>query len=272
MELVQLFNSNIETSDISESRLRYLSTLMTITDKIKKYPELQDITSMLATDLEQHTLPKIRRLAHCIGITQPHTVPSKEQLIQKIVHTYKKILNTDTNKTEHNEDEEKEMENIVPSPSLHEQRVQRALNIGDPLSYDSDEYYDLDYLQEVYADYSVHFFRKNDRTCLSVKSMDIFFTRALLSLFLKHYRCFKNINKEWYKYTNETDRWEKVHVYDIDNFVRHVYERIESIARMIDKELSRAFSEMNEDLNRDYKYVVLRNASIALQKCIKTCS
>jgi len=64
MELVQLFNSNIENCYISESKLRYASTLMTITDKIKKSPELQDIISMLATDFEKLTLSKIRRMAH----------------------------------------------------------------------------------------------------------------------------------------------------------------------------------------------------------------
>ena len=62
-----------------------------------------------------------------------------------------------------------------------------------------------------------------------------------------------------------------VNVYDLKIFVFQVYERIESIARLIDKELSRAFVEMNDNVQQG-KYVVTRNASIALQKCIKTCS
>ena len=95
MELIKMFNNNIDSEGISEKKLRYLSTLLTITDKVKKYPELQDITSMDTRHLEQYTLPKLRRLAHCIGITQPHTVPSKEQLIQRIVSTYDALKKQD---------------------------------------------------------------------------------------------------------------------------------------------------------------------------------
>jgi len=47
MELFQIFNENIQNDGISEKRLRYLSTLLTITDKLKKYPELHDVTSIL---------------------------------------------------------------------------------------------------------------------------------------------------------------------------------------------------------------------------------
>ena len=268
---MKTLNDNLENDGISQKKMKYYYNLKTVTDKLQKYPEMQHITSMDVTDLEQHSVKKLRILAQCLGITKPNIITSKEELIHSIDTVYRSIERFEE---ETDDDEEtKETENIVasPSPSLHEQRVQRALNIGEPLSYDSDEYYDLVSLQELYADYSVHFFRKNDKTCLSVKSMDIFFTRALLLLFLKHYRCFKNINRQWYRYTNETERWETVNVYDIENFVFQVYERIESIARLIDKELSRAFVEMNDNVQQG-KYVVTRNASIALQKCIKTCS
>ena len=256
MNLLKTLNDNLENDGISQKRMKYYYDLKTMTDKIQKYPEMRNITSMHVTDLEQHSVQKLRILAQCLGITKPNIITSKEELIHSIDTVYRSIERFEE---ETDDEENKQTEIIVPSPSLHEQRVQRSLNIGAPLSYDSEEYYDLYSLQEVYADNTVHFFRKNDRTCLSVKSLNIFFTQALLSLFFKHYRCFKNINKEWYRYTNETERWEKVHVYDLDNFVRHVYERIESIARMIDKELSRAFNEMNEDVNRDYKYVILKN-------------
>jgi len=95
MELIRMFNENIDNEGISEKKLRYLSTLLIITDKVKRYAELQDITRMDTRSLEQYTLPKLRRLAHCIGITQPHTVPSKEQLIQRIVSTYDALKKED---------------------------------------------------------------------------------------------------------------------------------------------------------------------------------
>ena len=95
MELIRMFNENIDNEGISEKKLRYLSTLLIITDKVKRYAELQDITSIDTRYLEQYTLPKLRRLAHCMGITQPHTVPSKEQLIQRIVSIYEALKNKD---------------------------------------------------------------------------------------------------------------------------------------------------------------------------------
>ena len=95
MELIRMFNENVDNEGISEKKLRYLSTLLIITDKVKRYAELQDITRMDTRSLEQYTLPKLRRLAHCIGITQPHTVPSKEQLIQRIVSTYDALKKED---------------------------------------------------------------------------------------------------------------------------------------------------------------------------------
>ena len=110
MELVQIFNNNLEMYDMSERKLRYLSTLLTIADKIKKYPELFDVTSITVTDLEVHTLPKLRRLAHCIGITQAHTIPSKEQLIQQIVSIYEILLKNDQNVIMETSDETQEEE------------------------------------------------------------------------------------------------------------------------------------------------------------------
>ena len=95
MELIRMFNENIDNEGISEKKLRYLSTLLIITDKVKKYAELQNITCMDTKYLKQYTLPKLRRLAHCIGITQPHTFPSKEQLIQRIVSTYDALKKED---------------------------------------------------------------------------------------------------------------------------------------------------------------------------------
>jgi len=95
MELIEMCNNDIDNQGITEEKLRYLSTLLKISDKVKKYPELQEITSMDTTHLEEHTLPKLRRLAHCMGITQPHTVPSKEQLIQRIVSIYEALKNKD---------------------------------------------------------------------------------------------------------------------------------------------------------------------------------
>ena len=46
MELIQLFNDDMDNEGISEQKLRPLSTLLTINDKVKKYPELQEITSI----------------------------------------------------------------------------------------------------------------------------------------------------------------------------------------------------------------------------------
>ena len=70
----------------------------------------------------------------------------REQLIQKIVHTNTHIVKSDTNKTEHDQD----MKLKLTTPSLHEQRVQCALNTCDPISYDSEGHYDLDSLQAVF--------------------------------------------------------------------------------------------------------------------------
>jgi len=158
----------------------------------------------------------------------------------------------------------------VSSQSLNEQRIQRPLGIGEPLSYDSEIYYDLESLQSVYSDYPVHFIEKKNKYVLSMKSMNMFFSRVLILLFLKHYRCFKNVKNQWYRYTSETSTWEKILIFDIEEFVLRVYERIESIARHIGTELPQAFMETNMDI--DGKYMVLKNTSIALQKCIKGCS
>ena len=261
MEVIQMCNDDMDNEGISDQKLRRLSTLLTISDKIKKYPELQEITRIDTRHLEEHTLPKLRRLAHCMGITQPHNVPSKEQLIQRIVSIYESLKHQDV----YEEDEY-----MIDVVSLHEKRVQRSLDIGEPLSYDSDDYYDSDSLRSIYSDYSVHFIEKRQKTVLSIKSMSIFFSRTLILLFLKHYRCFKNIQNQWYRYTNDTCAWEKVFVYDIDDFTLRVYERIESIAKLVDNELPRAFMATNNDI--EGKYTILKDASIALQKCIKGCT
>ena len=58
-------------------------------------------------------------------------------------------------------------------------------------------------------------------------------------------------------------------MYDIDEFALRVYERVECIAKLIDNELPRAFIATNNDI--EGKYTILKDASIALQKCIKEC-
>ena len=145
MNLLKTLNDNLENDGISQKRMKYYYNLKTVADKIQKYPEMRNITSMDVTDLEQHSVQKLRILAQCLGITKPNIITSKEELIHSIDTVYRSIERFEE---ETDDEENKETENIVPSPSLHEQRVQRALNIGDPLSYDSEEYYNLCSLQK----------------------------------------------------------------------------------------------------------------------------
>ena len=116
-------------------------------------------------------------------ITQPHNVSSKEQLIQRIMPIYESLKTPDT----HEEDEY-----MIDVVSLHEKRVQRSLDIGEPLSYDSDDYYDSDSLRYIYSDYPVHFIEKRQKLCYQLKYEHIFFSYIdfvvleTLSLFQEH--------------------------------------------------------------------------------------
>ena len=266
MNINQVLNDTLENNEISHKKMRYLYDLQTASDRMQKYPELQTITSMDGIALEKHNVQKLRTLAQCIGIAKPNNITSKDELIHNIQTVYQKMV-----QFEEDVDEEDElMTTIVSVPSLHEQRVQRSLSNGDPLSYDSEAYYDLDSLRAVHSNHSVHFVRKNSKTVLILKSLDLFFSRAVVSLFINHYRCFKYLNKDWYRYTSETCSWEKVLTYDIDDFVLLVFDCIECVAIKIHRDVSNGFLEISNNI--EGKYEIVKHATIELKKCIKTCS
>ena len=91
MNLLKTLNDNLENDGISQKRMKYYYDLKTVTDRLQKYPEMQHITSMDVTDLEQHSVKKLRILAQCLGITKPNIITSKEELIHSIDTIYRSI-------------------------------------------------------------------------------------------------------------------------------------------------------------------------------------
>ena len=251
LELDEQLQKFLDDSSVTPEMLRYAARLQIATDELKKHEELKHIK---LTNLSEQTAIKLRMYAKCIGITYAHWVSKKEDLCQMIMNRHAEL-----SQVPGTEQTAMVTESTTPPE-------QRPLKIGEPKAYDTEEYFDLRIVQNVYSDYPVEFIEKNKRSILKHKTMETFFCNVLIVLFLEHFKCFKLFRNDYYQYNGE--EWVPVFVNSIDEFVLRCYERVESVARQISNDLSLAFRNM-DITNRN---IILKQASIALKAVIKKCT
>jgi hypothetical protein len=243
--------------------IKYYANLIKITEALQNEHSVHHVKDV--TRLHNEHVCVIRKLARCYGIQNVHE-PSKQVLIGMICEAYT------TNKDRINGLRRRHRQRsllIVPTVSPRELSIQAPLQIGEPRPYDCEEYFDLYMLKNVHSDYPVQFIEKKERVVLNQRTMETFISYSVIALFLNHFRCFKNINNTWYRY-NSDNVWCPVFVYDIDEFVLRMYERIESVARYIDNTLPNAFMSTLSDMT--IRNAILKRVSLNLQKCVKQCS
>jgi len=251
LELDEQLQKFLDDSSVTPEMLRYAARLQIATDELKKHEELKHIK---LTNLSEQTAIKLRMYAKCIGIKNSHRGSQKEQLCQLIMTRYAEL-----SQVPGTEQTAMVTESTTPPE-------QRPLKIGEPKAYDTEEYFDLRIVQNVYSDYPVEFIEKTKRSILKHKTMETFFCNVLIVLFLEHFKCFKLFRNDYYQYNGE--EWVPVFVNWIDEFVLRCYERVESVARQISNDLSLAFRNM-DITNRN---IILKQASIALKAVIKKCT
>ena len=251
-EQVQTFLSE---KALSLQEVRYISRLVAVHDELQKHSDLYNITSV--ADLPDQTTIKLRKLAQCFGITHLHGVNSKEQLISKINTKYAEISQKPGTETTPME--------VDTKPTAHEQKIQRPLTIGEPKSYDSEEYFDLRIIRNMYSDYPIEIVEKKHKHILMCDTMETFFCKIIVELFFKHFRCFKCIHSGWYKFAGS--EWIPMFENEIDEFVLWFYNRIESVARQIDRDLTLAYTLIDIKSRNN----ILKRAVVLLKQSIKKC-
>ena len=258
MDIPQKFQEFLEDTGLSMEMLRYGGRLLNVIDELNKHQELYDIKSI--NDLSNQTAEKVRKFAQCIGIHHSHGGYKKDKLIKMIESSHATL-------TQQPVPQETTLI-IEESTSVHETRIQRHLNIGEPISFENDQYYELEVIREMYADYPVQFVEKKDKTVLKFKTMETFFCNIIIDLFLKHYRCFKYIDTQLYMFSN--DEWIPVFPNTINQFVMHCYGCLVSLAEKINADLSDAFGALDADISN--RNIILKRAARDLLPVIKRCT
>ena len=95
--------------------------------------------------------------------------------------------------------------------------------------------------------------------------METFFPRFITDLFRKQFRCFKYFCNEWYKFSG--NEWVFMLPTEIDVFFLWVYNRLESVARQIDRDMTSAYTL----IDITHRNIILKRASMELKKAIKSC-
>ena len=255
MDITDRLNTFLDETGLTLQMLEYASELLVVHKQLQKHAELYNVTS--PADLPDQTAITIRKLAQAFGIRNSHAVYSKEQLIDMINTKYAAI-------TKEPDTEEVPMQ-IESATTELERKIQKPLKIGPPIEYDSEEYFELSIIRDVYSDYPVEIFQKNKTLVLKNSTMDAFFQHFITDLFRKQFRCFKYFRNEWYKFSG--NEWVTMFTSEIDGFVLWVYNRLESVARQIDRDLTSAYG-LIDITNRN---LVLKHATIELKKAIKSC-
>ena len=142
LELDEQLQNFLDDSSVTPEMLRYAARLQIATDELKKHEELNNIK---LTKLSEQTAIKLRLYAKCIGITYAHWVSKKEDLCQMIMNRHAEL-----SQVPGTEQTAMVTESTTPPE-------QRPLKIGEPKAYDTEEYFDLRIVQNVYSDYPVEF-------------------------------------------------------------------------------------------------------------------
>ena len=95
--------------------------------------------------------------------------------------------------------------------------------------------------------------------------METFFCKIIVELFFKLFRCFKCIHSGWYKFAGS--EWIPMFENEIDEFVLWFYNRIESVARQIDRDLTLAYTFIDIKSRNN----ILKRAVVLLKQNIKKC-
>ena len=267
MDVTLMLKEILQNSDWTEEKVEHVSNLIQVSKNLNKHPELLNIT---ISDLEYINLSEVRIIGKCYNVLNVHGF-TKQALIEMIRIRYNELTVFHDNKNTPNDDDI-HVQLSQQIQSMHETKIQSSLEIGDPIPYDSDEYFDLYTITEMYHQYPVQYVsdKKNDREVLSFKTMLDFMKHATINLYKKHYRCFKYMHGTWYAFTTDNTRI-KTDIDTIDTFCAIVYDRIEAIrSKLKYDELDNAFRDVNSDIR--LRNAIFDTTSIKLQKIIKNCS
>ena len=267
MDITLVLEELLQNCDCTEQKIIYLSNMIRVRDNLREYPQLRNIT---ISDLEYIHLFDVRHIAKCYDILNTHAF-TKHALIDMIRTKYNELTVFHEDKNTPNDDDIL-VQLSQRIQSMHDTKIQSPLEIGDPIPYDSDEYFDLNIITEMYHQYPVQYVsdKKSDREVLSFKTMLDFMKHATINLYKKHYRCFKYMHGTWYAFTTD-NTWIKTDIDTIDTFCAIVYERIEAIrSKLKYDELDNAFRDVNSDIR--LRNAIFDTTSIKLQKIIKNCS
>ena len=267
MDITLVLKEILDNSDWTEEKVEYVSHLIQVSKNLNKHPELRSIT---ISDLEYINLTEVRLVGKCYNILNVHGF-TKQALIEMIRTRYNELTVFHDNKNTPNDDDI-HVQSSQPIQSMHETKIQSPLEIGEPIAYDSEEYFDIYRIREMYQQYPVQYVsdKKTDRELLSFKTMLDFMKHATINLYKKHYRCFKYMHGTWYAFTTD-NTWIKTDIDTIDTFCAIVYERIECIrSKLKYDELDNAFRDVNSDIR--LRNAIFDTTSIKLQKIIKNCS
>ena len=267
MDITLVLKEILDNSDWTEEKVEHVLNLIQVSKNLYKHPELLNIT---ISDLEYINLTEVRLVGKCYNILNVHGF-AKQALIEMIRTRYNELTVFCDNKNTPNDDDI-HVQSSQRIQSMHETKIQSPLEIGDPIPYDSDEYFDLNIITDMYHQYPVQYVsdKKNDREVLSFKTMLDFMKHTTINLYKKHYRCFKYIHGAWYAFTSD-NTWIKTDIDTIDTFCAIVYERIEAIRSKLNyTELDNAFRDVNSDIR--LRNAIFDTTSAKLQKIIKNCS
>ena len=267
MDIHILLNELLENCDWTTKKIVYVANIIKVSEDLKKYPEIENIT---ISDLEYTHFSHVRLIAKCFNVLNIHGF-TKQTLIEMIRNKYNELTVFCDDKSTPN-DTDIPVLLSQPIRSMHETKIQSPLEIGAPVPYDSDEYFDLSIITEMYHQYPVQYIndKRTDRVVLSFKTMLDFMKHATINLYKKHYRCFKYVHGTWYAFTSD-NIWTKTDIDTIDTFCVIVFDRIESISSKLKyDEISNAFRDVNSDIR--LRNAIFDTTSMKLQKIIKNCS
>ena len=133
MDITDRLNTFLDETGLTLQMLEYASELLVVHKELQQHAELYNVTS--PADLPDQTAITIRKLAQAFGIRNSLAVYSKEQLIDMINTKYAAI-------TKEPDTEELPMQTESATTEL-ERKIQKPLKIGQPIEYNSEEYFEL---------------------------------------------------------------------------------------------------------------------------------
>ena len=237
--------------NLTHETVQYINNVYQISQAFRNTP-LRRLDHV--SDLTNISMRMLRRIGRGLGIVNVNSIPSKELLENQIYHAYQCFINVPNNETHDN----------VNLPNNY---MQQPLQLGTPIPYDSDEYFDLDVITELYEKYPVEYEIKKEETVLNIKTFQSFFVSAMIKLFKTHYRCFKHHRSVWYAYTPNNE-WNRTDFETMNEFCLSLYSRLERISDRIHEDLYRAFSDTSIAKRNE----ITKEACVKLRSIIKNYS